>query len=141
VADAAFEARARNRDVRLVASAPVTIVANAALIHSAIENVLRNAIAYTADGTSVDITLERDSARPGFCAIRVRDHGPGIPPDMLTRIFEPFARVGEARDRQSGGYGLGLAIAERAVRLHGGTIQAANHPDGGATLRIELPCE
>jgi two-component system sensor histidine kinase CpxA len=139
VADAAFEAKAKNRDVRLVSSTPVTVVANAALIHSAIENVLRNAIAYTAEGTSVDIALSRDE-RPGFCAISVRDHGPGIPQDMLTRIFEPFARVGEARDRQSGGYGLGLAIADRAVRLHGGSIRATNNPNGGATLRIELPC-
>jgi two-component system sensor histidine kinase CpxA len=140
VADAAFEARARNRDVRITASTPVTVTANAALIHSAIENVLRNAIAYTAEGTCVDITLSHDVERPGFCSIRVRDHGPGIPEEMLTRIFEPFARVGEARDRQSGGYGLGLAIADRAVRLHGGAIHAANNPDGGATLRIELPC-
>jgi two-component system sensor histidine kinase CpxA len=139
-ADAAFEARAKNRDVRIVAALPVTIVANAALIHSAIENVLRNAIAYTAEGTSVDIALTLDE-RPGFCSISVRDHGPGIPEAMLTRIFEPFARVGEARDRQSGGYGLGLAIADRAVRLHGGAIHASNNPDGGATLRIELPCQ
>jgi two-component system sensor histidine kinase CpxA len=141
VADAAFEARVENRDVRIVASTPATIVANAALIHSALENVLRNAIAYTDEGTSVDIALNRDPERAGFCSIRVRDHGPGIPEEMLTRIFEPFARVGEARDRQSGGYGLGLAIADRAVRLHGGAIRATNNPDGGATLRIELPCD
>lgn len=139
-ADAAFEARARNRDVRIVASMPVTVSGNAALLHSAIENVLRNAIAYTAEGTSAELCLGPHPARPGFCLLEVRDHGPGIPADMLARIFEPFARVGEARDRKSGGYGLGLAIADRAVRLHGGVIRAANHPDGGATLGIELPC-
>lgn len=137
--DATFEAQAGGKDVRLVHTVPVTLHGNGALLHSAIENVVRNAVRHTAEGTSVEIALDYSTTRSGYCVLTVRDRGPGIPEDMLTRIFEPFTRVGEARDRRSGGYGLGLAIADRAVRLHGGTLSAANHPEGGATLRFELP--
>jgi len=137
--DAAFEARARGRDVRVLQCDPLTVQANGSLLHSAIDNIVRNAIAYTAAGTSVELTLVRDRDRPGICVISVRDHGPGIPEAMLDKIFEPFARLDEARDRSTGGYGLGLAIADRAVRIHGGRIYARNNADGGATLRIELP--
>jgi two-component system sensor histidine kinase CpxA len=137
--DAAFEAHARKRDVRILASTPFTVVGNSALLHSAIENVVRNAVRHTAEGSCVEIVLERDPGRAGFCRITVRDYGPGIPEDMLTRIFEPFTRVDEARDRQRGGYGLGLAIADRAVRLHGGTLVARNNADGGATMVFSLP--
>ena len=71
--------------------------------------------------------------------IKVRDYGSGVPGEMLERIFEPFVRVGEARDRKSGGYGLGLAIASRAIKLHGGSIQAQNEPDKGMSVLIQLP--
>ena len=71
--------------------------------------------------------------------IEVRDHGPGVPEDMLARLFDPFVRVGESRDRASGGYGLGLAIAQRAIQLHGGEISARNVRDGGLAVRIRLP--
>ena len=69
----------------------------------------------------------------------MRDHGPGITESMLERVFDPFVRVGDARDRGSGGHGLGLAIAKRAIGLHGGEIGAANHPDGGLEITIRLP--
>jgi len=62
-----------------------------------------------------------------------------VPEDTLARLFEPFVRVGNARDRFSGGYGLGLAIAERAVRLHHGEIAARNQPDGGLVITVRLP--
>ncbi|MEJ2107906.1 MAG: ATP-binding protein [Acidiferrobacteraceae bacterium] len=137
--DAAFEARARDCDVRVTQLDPVVVEGNEALLHSAIENVVRNAVAYTAPGTTVEISVARQADRPDRCAITVRDHGPGIPEAMLEKVFEPFARLDEARDRSTGGYGLGLAIADRAVRVHGGTIQATNHPDGGVRMRIELP--
>ena len=71
--------------------------------------------------------------------VTVRDHGPGVGDDELERIFEPFYRVDEARDRSSGGVGLGLAIAARAVRAHGGEISAANHPEGGLVVTVRLP--
>jgi two-component system sensor histidine kinase CpxA len=71
--------------------------------------------------------------------ITIRDHGPGVPENALGEIFRPFYRVDEARDREVGGVGLGLAIADRAVRLHGGSVEAANEPEGGLIVTIRLP--
>jgi two-component system sensor histidine kinase CpxA len=118
---------------------PATIQGNGQLLHSALENVVRNAVKYTAEGTVVTLTMNRDPAQPGWLEISVRDCGSGVPEEMLKRLFEPFVRVGSARDRSSGGYGLGLAIAERAVRLHGGEISARNQPEGGLIVTIRLP--
>ncbi len=137
--NADFDARAAHRQVRTIHSQSATIKANEPLLRSALENVVRNAIRYTDENTSVDITLQHDPEDPGWLLVQVRDHGPGVPGDMLTELFEPFVRVGDARDRESGGYGLGLAIAERAIRLHGGVISASNAPDGGLNVRIGLP--
>jgi len=147
VKDADFEARARNRSVRLAASEPVTIEGVPNLIRRAIENVVRNAVHYTAEQTEVAIKLFRDSEAPQsagkadheLAVIVVRDHGPGVPAEVLNEIFRPFYRVDEARDREAGGVGLGLAIAERAVRLHGGNVGAANASDGGLVVTIKLP--
>ena len=112
------------------------------LLRAAIENVVRNAVAYTAKGTTVEIDLKLDDSRAGSsdksARIVVRDHGPGVPEESLTKIFRPFYRVDEARDREAGGVGLGLAIAERAVKLHGGTITAANAEGGGLIVTITL---
>jgi two-component system sensor histidine kinase CpxA len=69
----------------------------------------------------------------------VRDHGPGVPPEALEKLFQPFFRVADARDRKSGGTGIGLAIADRAIRLGGGTIRAENRPEGGLDVLITLP--
>jgi two-component system sensor histidine kinase CpxA len=71
--------------------------------------------------------------------VRVRDYGPGVPEGSLKAIFQPFYRVGDDRNRQTGGVGLGLAIAHQAVRLHGGAISAANAPEGGLMVEISLP--
>ncbi len=75
----------------------------------------------------------------GRARITVRDHGPGVPAEALNDIFSPFYRVGTARERSSGGVGLGLSIAQRAVALHGGTIRAENAPDGGLVVTIDMP--
>jgi signal transduction histidine kinase len=135
-ADAALEAQARDCRVSLEGSAAGPLQGDAALLHSALENVVRNAVRYTAPGSTVTLTLEED---PDWVWVGVRDRGPGVPEEMLSRLFEPFVRVGEARDRRSGGYGLGLAIAERAVRVHGGEIRAHNHPEGGLVVTLRLP--
>lgn len=138
VEDAQFEAASRGCQVELRQAFPATVRANAALLHSAIENVVRNAIRFTKPCTAVEIAMA--SGHDGkSIVIQIRDHGPGVPADMLPRLFEPFIRVEEARDRSSGGHGLGLAIADRAVRLHGGEIVANNEPDGGLSMRISLP--
>ena len=138
VGDARFEAAARGCRVTLHKTVPATVTASALWLHSALENVVRNAIKYTREDTNVEISLRDERAQPGWIVIQVRDHGPGAPEKDLARLFEPFVRVSEARDRESGGYGLGLAIADRAVRLFGGEIAARNEPDGGLSVLIRL---
>jgi two-component system sensor histidine kinase CpxA len=71
--------------------------------------------------------------------IRIADSGPGVPEDSLDKLFRPFYRIDDARGRKTGGAGLGLAITERAVRLHGGTVKASNRPEGGLQVEIRLP--
>lgn len=135
--DADFEARARGCAVELSAPEPVRVVGTAELLRRAVENVVRNAVRFTAEGTAVALHLRRGS--DGGARIEVCDRGPGVPEAALAEVFRPFYRVADARDRGSGGAGLGLAIAERAVRLHGGAIRAENRSEGGLRVTIELP--
>lgn len=111
------------------------------LLHSVLENVLRNAILHSPDGGLIEITLtdESDEKSRVRHVIRIQDQGIGVPEDMLESIFDPFVRVDDARGRNSGGVGLGLAIARRAIRAQHGTIQAENHPQGGLLMTIRLP--
>ena len=131
-----FEIAADDRRAAIVESVPVAIDGDPALLVSAFENVIRNAARYTAPGTTVEVAVR---VRENRLEVRVRDHGPGINGAMLNRVFDPFVRVDAARDRASGGYGLGLAIARRAILLHDGEIDAANHPHGGLEITIRLP--
>jgi len=135
--DADFEACACNRQVHFSTSASLVLRGNRELLRRALENVVRNAVRYTAEGSSVELSLE--AATGSRAVVRVRDFGPGVPEALLSDIFRPFFRVAEARDRQSGGTGIGLAIAERVVALHGGTITARNLPEGGLEVAITLP--
>jgi two-component system, OmpR family, sensor histidine kinase CpxA len=112
------------------------------LLRSAVENVVRNATRYTAPGTTVEAKLERQKDSNGGgedLLVRVSDSGPGVPAASLTKIFEPFYRLDDARNRQTGGAGLGLAIADRAIRLHGGQITASNRKEGGLEVEIRIP--
>lgn len=136
VADAGFEAAADGSGVRFETEAEGWVSHRRELLHSAFDNVIRNAVHYTAPGSVVDVNLATDD---DGVKVTVRDRGPGIGSNELERVFEPFYRVEEARDRSSGGVGLGLAIAARAVRAHGGTISAANHPEGGLVVTMRLP--
>jgi two-component system sensor histidine kinase CpxA len=139
-ADANFEAQTRQRTVRAVVDDDLTVQGSAEMLRRGIENVVRNAVRYTAESTQVEISLSRRCTDSGAMAvIRVRDRGPGVPEQALSKLFVPFYRVADARDRQTGGTGIGLAIAERAVRLHGGTVTAANAPEGGLIVEITLP--
>lgn len=139
VSDADFEARAQHRRVTFASSVPAIITGDARLLQSALDNIVRNALRYTADGTQVSLSLARHSTPTEHWHIAIRDHGPGVPEAMLSQLFEPFVRVGDARDRASGGYGLGLAIAQRAIRLHAGEVSARNEPEGGLTVDVRLP--
>src|SRR5689334_24799369 len=140
VQDADFEARSVNRSVRIVSSESCSINGVEELLRSAVENVVRNAVRFTPEGTAVEVSLRRQNGYVDhFAVISVRDHGNGVPEDALEKIFRPFYRAEDARDRQSGGgTGLGLAITERAVRMHGGEIAAANAPDGGLSVEMRL---
>jgi signal transduction histidine kinase len=139
--DADFEARNTGRSVRILASETIRISGSEELLRRAIENIVRNAVRHTAEGTEVEITLRHSQKDAGPCAlIRVRDHGPGVPEEALGRLFQPFYRVADARERQTGGTGIGLAITERAVHLHNGSVGASNHPAGGLIVEINLPC-
>ena len=140
VRDANFEAHGPGNRVAFIADGTFLVEGNPELLHSAIENVVRNAIHYTDAGTQVEVGL-RSERRPGgsFARIEIRDHGPGLPESELTNIFRPFYRVAVARDRESGGAGLGLAIAERVIRTHGGTIVAQNAAPRGLLIAISLP--
>jgi two-component system sensor histidine kinase CpxA len=114
------------------------------LLRSAIENAVRNATRYTAEGTTVEVRLERQQAvsgsgEEGEIIVRVLDSGPGVPNEALRKIFEPFYRLDDARNRQTGGAGLGLSIADRAVRLHGGQLRASNRKEGGLEVEIRIP--
>ena len=139
--DAEFEAQARHCHVRTsIPEGNWEVRGNASLLHSAVENVVRNAIRYTQEGTSVDVGLTR-SAKNGSeeAVVRVSDCGPGVPAEALTKMFQPFYRLDDARGRQTGGVGLGLAITERAVRFHGGKVTALNRDGGGLVVEIRLP--
>lgn len=138
--DASFEATKKGCKVNLNISSTCSIQGNRELLRRSVDNVLRNAINYTAAGSGIDVSLEcRNGESPAVVLIRIRDHGVGVPENELKNIFQPFHRVGGDRARQSGGAGLGLAIADRAVRLHHGTVSARNAPDGGLVIEIVLP--
>ena len=137
VEDARLEASAANKNVAWTPGAAFVVEGDHSLLRSAIENVLRNAVRFTKQGTAVAVTLERDSD----AVIVIQDRGPGVPEADVDRIFEPFFRVAEARDRDSGGTGLGLAITSRVVTLYGGKVKARNSPDGGLRVEIRLPAK
>ena len=134
VADANFEAAAQNKKVVIKENTDCEIYGNEALLRSAIENVLRNALRYTGD--VVEVFLSRDKSE---IVVKIRDYGKGVAEEELKKIFTPFYRVSEARERKSGGIGLGLAIAEQAAQTHKGKISAQNAEGGGLIVEIKLP--
>jgi two-component system sensor histidine kinase CpxA len=140
--DAQFEAQGRNCQVRCEVAQDSVVLGNSALLHSAVENVVRNAMRYTHEGTEIEIEVQRsESAHRPEAIIRISDHGPGVPEEALSKLFRPFYRIDNARNRQTGGVGLGLSITERAVRLHGGSVAARNRPGGGLIVEIRLPAQ
>uniref|UniRef100_Q01QW3 histidine kinase n=1 Tax=Solibacter usitatus (strain Ellin6076) TaxID=234267 RepID=Q01QW3_SOLUE len=135
VDDSAIEAEAHGCELQYASGEPVTVAGDQELLRRAVENVIRNAIRYSPRDTAVEVTLARDNGR---AVVAVRDHGPGVPDDALPRLFDPFYRVESDRNRTSGGIGLGLSIARRAIELYQGTIRARNaHP--GLEVELELP--
>jgi two-component system sensor histidine kinase CpxA len=136
VNDADFEARAESRRVGVTEFEECTVTGSEEQLHSAIENVVRNGVRYTREGTAVDVSIRRERVR---VVVRVRDRGPGVPETMLSEIFLPFRRVQSPDVPRNEGSGLGLSIAQRAVAANGGKIAAMNATDGGLIVDIEFP--
>lgn len=131
------EADARRCTIRLKIVGATALRGDRELLTRAVENILSNAMRYAPEGSSIDLHLE---AANGAAVLSVRDYGPGVPAEMLSKIFQPFFRVDDSRDHHTGGVGLGLAIANRAILAHHGRIVAENaHP--GLRVRIELPLD
>lgn len=138
--DAEYEAQQHLCTVTLIEESQCTIRGNPDLLYRAIENVVRNAIRYTHPNTDVTLRIsETSAATRHYACIEVTDHGPGIPASDLAHIFRPFYRVDQARSSHTGGFGVGLAITERAVRLHHGTLRATNRPTGGTSILFQFP--
>ncbi len=136
VHDAQFEAESTQRKILLEANETCRIHGTPSILRSALENVIRNALRYTLKNSSLEIALHCDEKH---AVLTVRDYGPGVPDADLTQIFQPFYRVDDARDREDGGAGLGLAIVERAITSHGGQVRAENALGGGLLVEIQLP--
>lgn len=136
--DAAFEASARGVRVSVGASGTCRVTGHPETLRSVVDNLLRNAISFSPDDSEVWVDVSTDGTE---AVVRVADHGPGVPDEQLTALFEPFFRVEESRDRERGGVGLGLAIAARAVQLHRGSIEARGRDGGGLEVIVRLPGE
>lgn len=134
---AGYEVPEGGGEIRLSATAPLRVNADRELIWRGLENLVRNAVLHSGGG-DVDIIAHVAEAG-GTVEIHVCDSGPGVPSQHLDKLFEPFYRVEEARDRRSGGHGLGLAIALAAIRRHGGNIEAHNRETGGLEMIVTLP--
>jgi two-component system OmpR family sensor kinase len=133
--DARFEAEVAGRRVLFSGEGEAIVKVRAELLHRAFENVIRNAVKYTREGTAVEVRVERWAA-PDRLIVTVADRGPGVPESDLQAIFEPFFCGGGVK---TAGFGLGLAIARRAIETHGGSIRALNRPEGGLQVEIVLP--
>jgi two-component system, OmpR family, sensor histidine kinase CpxA len=138
--DGDYEARGRNCSVKFDQSFECSVEGAPEMVRGAVENVVRNAVRHTAEGTTVDVAIGcRPNGRGSHAVIQVRDHGMGVPESELADLFIPFHRVVDGIRKDPDGAGLGLAIAERAFRLHGGSVTATNAEGGGLVVTLELP--
>ncbi len=134
--NARLEAEPRWVRVDLIAPAALMLDGDRELLFRALENIVRNAVNFSPQGAVVQLSLRQ---RDEEAVIEITDQGPGVPSELLDRIFEPFFRVGKAREHDSGGHGIGLAITARVVALHRGAVRARNVPAGGLQVEVTLP--
>ena len=131
------QVEAKGLTLTLAPGAPAfACVGDPHLLQRAFTNVLENAVRYTPAGGRLSVTW---GAEGGQWRLSVADSGPGIAPDDLPHLFAPFYRGEASRNRATGGAGLGLAIAQRIMRAHGGALTAANAPSGGAVFTATAP--
>ncbi|MEW6709482.1 MAG: ATP-binding protein, partial [Candidatus Riflebacteria bacterium] len=135
--DGQFEAGARNITITRPEPASFLLKANPQLLEQAIENILRNAIRYSPEHSKIEVALGKSAEK---IVVSVSDQGPGIGEEHLARIFEPFYRCQDDRDRKTGGVGLGLSIALQSIKMHHGEIKLSNLDSGGLKVEIILPC-
>jgi two-component system sensor histidine kinase CpxA len=139
--DLVFEAEARRCQVIHQQQQVCLVLGSEEVLRRALENVIRNAIRHSPpDGAVVIETLTEGAKEESIAVVRICDSGPGVPEESLQAIFRPFYRVDSARQATTGGFGVGLAIADRAVQIHRGTIQAHNRANGGLCVEFRLPC-
>ncbi len=133
-----FRARAKAKDVRLElqVAQPILLPLDVSRMQQAIGNLLENALAHTPEGGTVSLSVKKSA---NHAEIIISDTGSGIPADALERIFERLYRADASRNRSTGGSGLGLTIVKTIIELHGGTVTAANRPEGGAVFTLTLP--
>jgi two-component system OmpR family sensor kinase len=129
-----LEADAQHVELRLVSVDSAEVSGNTMLLERALDNLLANAIKFSPHGGTVELSVRTGS---GFAEISVRDHGPGVPVDELASLFRPFFRGSNAV--RADGHGLGLAIVQRVVQVHGGSIEVDNAEGGGLEIRLRLP--
>jgi two-component system OmpR family sensor kinase len=136
--DAAADARAvaPNREITLTSPGPVVVEGDDTRLRQVLSNLVRNALVHTPPHTTVEIAV---STEDGVGRMAVADHGPGLRPEEIRRIFEPFYRADPSRSRDSGGAGLGLSIVSAVVTAHGGQVRVKETTGGGATFEVELP--
>jgi signal transduction histidine kinase len=127
------DAAEAGQQAKYIEHAPVQLKAHPLALRRALSNLLDNAVKY---GQRAEVSLSRNAHQ---CHIRIRDFGPGIPPELLETVFTPFYRIEHSRSRETGGTGLGLAIARNIVQRHNGELTLANHPEGGLLVDVVLP--
>lgn len=132
VADAGLEATTERKTISLSSLQDLRVFGDREMLRSALENVLRNAVRFAPEGSPIDVAIRRNECS---ALVAIADHGPGVAEDNLLRIFEPFFRADTGGD----GAGLGLAIAQRIIRIHGGTITARNRASGGLEVELSVP--
>ena len=136
VNDCQYFATSRNVTIDLKTQANCDLLADSKLLSSAISNVVNNAVKYSPNDQVVTVELNQENEQ---IMLSVSDLGPGVPNEMINKLFTPFFRVADGRERSSGGTGLGLAIAQQAILFHQGKIVAQNQESSGLKVIITLP--
>lgn len=142
IEDSKIEADRKNISFQFQIKREMLVAASTNDLHSALENIIRNAIRYTSENSTIEIETHEKNIEPGVFEIAVSDEGPGIPETDQPYIFEPFYRVDQARNRKTGGYGIGLAIVKRVITAHNGSVSAENWRQTGRSglkIKVTLP--